>query len=67
MVRDFNRTCELARYLALPQRLFGDFNRYFGGFLEFWRTYPMGTGSRMPYSVRNLAPLRMLLAIAAKP
>ncbi len=38
-----------------------------GHFLQFGRTYPMGTGSRMPYSVRNLAPLRMLAANAARP
>lgn len=44
----FQLKTELARYFAPPQRLFGDFNHYLGGFSEFWRIYPMGTGSRMP-------------------
>ena len=67
MAHDFNTTDELARFCALPQRLFGVFGWYPGRFLIFWRTYPVDAGSRMPYSERNLAPLRILEAIAARP
>ena len=52
---------------APPERLFGSLVDVLGRFPEFRRTYPVSTGSRMPYSVKNLAALRMLEAIVARP
>jgi hypothetical protein len=44
---------------------------FLGGILgnsqKYGRIYPVGTDLRTPYRVRILAPLRMLLVIAASP